>query len=156
MSNKVVAVASTFFYFGYLPLAPGSFASLAGVGLFILLQERLLGYVITLSIITIIGFLSCGKMEKIVGKKDPSCIVIDEVAGMMIALFMLPAISSVMITSFFLFRAFDMFKIYPCSRLESLPGSAGIMLDDILAGVYTNIILHLGLNFSGLRQLLIN
>ena len=78
-------------------------------------------------------------------KKDPSCVVIDEVSGVMIALFMLPIIPSVLFTAFFLFRAFDMFKIYPANKIEKLPSSYGIMFDDIIAGIYTNMTMHIAL-----------
>ena len=77
-------------------------------------------------------------------------VVIDEVVGIMIALWGLPLIWSVMICGFFLFRAFDMFKIYPINKLEAKPGGIGIMLDDCMAGVYTNIILRIALRCAGL------
>jgi len=71
--------------------------------------------------------------------------VIDEVAGVMIAFFLLPQTWAVMWTAFFVFRAFDMFKIYPGNKLEGVKGSGGIMLDDIMAGIYTNIVMHVAL-----------
>jgi len=76
-------------------------------------------------------------------------LVIDEVVGVMIALWGLPLTWSVMICGFFLFRAFDMFKIYPINKLEAQPGGWGIMLDDCMAGVYTNIILRIALRCAG-------
>jgi len=91
------------------------------------------------------GIWASGKMEKLAGKKDPSCVVIDEVAGILIAFFLLPAQWPVIITAFFVFRAFDMFKIYPINRFEKLPGSWGIMMDDVVAGLYTNIVVHVAL-----------
>ena len=60
---------------------------------------------------------------------------------------MLPVRFPIMITAFFLFRAFDMFKIYPANKFEKLSGGAGVMLDDIIAGIYTNIIMHIALRF---------
>ena len=98
----------------------------------------------------ILGIMTTGIMEKRMNQKDPGCLVIDEVVGVMIALWGLPLIWSVMICGFFLFRAFDMFKIYPINKLEAQPGGWGIMLDDCLAGVYTNIILRIALRCAGL------
>jgi phosphatidylglycerophosphatase A len=101
-----------------------------------------------LAIITVVGFLTAGQLEKQTGAKDPGCVVIDEVCGMLISCFMLPLSWPVLITAYFLFRAFDMFKIYPAYKLEKLPGSVGIMMDDIVAGIYTNVIMHIALRFA--------
>ncbi len=89
------------------------------------------------------GFLTAGRMEKIVAEKDPPCIVIDEVAGALIAFFMLPLSWPVFWSTFFVFRAFDMFKIYPANIFEKRNGACGVMMDDIIAGIYTNIIMQI-------------
>ena len=88
-------------------------------------------------------------MERLEGHGDPSCVVIDEVAGALIAFFMLPFSWSVTLTTFFLYRAFDMFKIFPINKIEKLGGSVGIMGDDLLAGFYTNLIIHLAIRVTG-------
>ena len=67
----------------------------------------------------------------------------------MISFFLLPPTTSVLITAFFLFRAFDMFKIYPVNKFEPLKGGVGVMMDDIIAGIYTFIVMHLALRFIG-------
>ncbi len=82
-------------------------------------------------------------------KKDPPCIVIDEVAGSLIAFFMLPMNWPVFWSTFFVFRAFDMFKIYPANILEKRSGSVGIMMDDIVAGIYTNLIMQIAIRLAG-------
>ena|SRR3989338_3929317 len=140
---------ATFFYVGYFPVAPGSAASLLGGAFYLFLYFNVVAYLFVFIAITALGFLVCGRVENSVGKKDPSCIVIDEVAGAMIAFFMLPLNLSVFITAFFLFRAFDMFKVYPINRLEKLPGSAGVMMDDIVSGLYTNLIMQFALKVTG-------
>jgi phosphatidylglycerophosphatase A len=145
MIKDFKVMLATFFYIGFLPKAPGSIATLVGVVLSYALMNNTPLYVAVTILVTVIGFWVGGDAEKKIGKKDPGCIVIDEVAGVMIAFFMLPMTWSVMWTAFFVFRAFDMFKIYPGNKLEGLPGSRGIMLDDIIAGVYTNIVMHLAL-----------
>ena len=145
----MIKLLSTFFYIGYSPFAPGSAASLAGVFICYALQSHAALYIVVWAIVTILGFAFSGQMEKMAGKKDPSCVVIDEVSGMMIALFLLPFTWPVVVSAFFLFRAFDMFKITPANKMESLPGAAGIMMDDIVAGVYTNIAMQVALRLVG-------
>ena len=149
MSDKIVKFITTFGFIGYLPLAPGSMASIAGGLIAIYLSHSLLTYFAVWIIITVLGFVASDRMEAISGKKDPGCIVIDEVSGIMIAFFMLPHTTPVMVTAFFLFRAFDMFKIYPVNKLESLKGGVGVMMDDILAGVYTFIVMQVALRLIG-------
>jgi len=78
---------------------------------------------------------------KILGLKDPQIIVIDEIAGFAVAAFLTSALPG-LIVAFVLFRFFDIAKVYPASRLESLPGGAGIVLDDIMAGLYTFLIVR--------------
>jgi len=150
MKTHFVKLFTTFFYIGYFPRAPGSVASIAGVALYCLLHAHLSVYVGILVAITIIGFLTSGEMERILNQKDPSCVVIDEVAGMMVALVMLPAIPLVVISAYVLFRFFDIFKTYPINKLEALEGGTGIMLDDLMAGFYTNVLMHIAVKLVGI------
>src|SRR5262245_13625043 len=109
MSNKLAIFLSTFFYVGFLPLAPGSAATLVGCGLAYMLKDNLPIYVLVWAVITVVGFVSSDKTEKAMKQKDPGEIVIDEVSGCMLAFFLLkPFTFPVAITAFFLFRAFDM------------------------------------------------
>ncbi len=145
MINKLAKMVATFFYVGYLPAAPGTIASLLGLFLYIIIMGNTVVLLSTIIVVILLGFLLSGKAEKSFGMKDPGCIVIDEIAGILISLIFLPVQFNVLITAFFLFRAFDMFKIYPANKLESLGGSMGIMMDDIMAGIYTNIIMQVAL-----------
>lgn len=135
---------------GFFPAAPGTMATIAGVGVAYFLSNNLAVYTIVMVILLALGIMASGIIEKQLNQKDPGIVVIDEVVGVMIALWGLPLIWSVMICGFFLFRAFDMFKIYPINKLEEQPGGWGIMLDDCLAGVYTNVILHIAMRCAGL------
>ena len=153
MSNRVVKLCATFFYAGYLPFAPGTMASVAGFLLYIFLCRHMTLCALAFLFIVLVGFLTSGKIERLLNEKDPSCVVIDEVSGAMIAIFMLPLTPSVIVTAFFLFRAFDMFKIYPIDKLEDLKGATGIMMDDIIAGVYTNVTMQVALQLKGLFSL---
>lgn len=150
MTDKFVKLASTFFYVGYFPLAPGTMASLAGGLLALSLSKYPVIYAAVFIAVTFIGFLVSGKMEKLEGKKDPGCVVIDEVSGIMISYFMLPITVPVVVTTFFLFRALDMFKTFPANKLEEMGGGEGIMLDDVLAGIYANIIMQIAVRWAGI------
>jgi phosphatidylglycerophosphatase A len=150
MIDSIPKICATFFCIGYLPVAPGSITTIVGILISFALMGNPVVYAAVTLIVTVIGFVTSGRAEKAIGKKDPGCIVIDEVAGVMIACFLLPATLPVFWTAFFLFRAFDMFKIYPGNKFEGLGGSSGIMMDDIVAGIYTNAVMHLALRWSGI------
>ena len=141
---------ATFFYIGEFPVAPGTLASFVGLLICIIVHPFVGMYIIFFIAITVTGFIVCGKTEKLLKRKDASCIVIDEVAGIMIALFLLPLTPAVLITAFFLFRAFDMFKLYPINRMEQWEGSLGVMADDLLAGIYTNVTMHIAIRWAGI------
>ncbi|MEI6437581.1 MAG: phosphatidylglycerophosphatase A [Candidatus Omnitrophota bacterium] len=149
MGQKLARFLATFGYIGHFPAAPGTMASAAGVGLAFLLRDHVFWYVAVFAVVTVLGFLTAGIVEKMEGKKDPGCVVIDEVSGMMISLFGIPLSWPVMLVGFFLFRAFDMFKIYPANKLEDMGGGTGIMCDDIAAGIYANITLQVALRLAG-------
>lgn len=148
MPDRLLILLASFFYVGKFPVAPGSLASLAGLFLSLSLRNHVPLYLIVTIVLIVIGFTTAGHIERIVKEKDPSLVVIDEVAGAMIAFFMLPPSVPILITAYFLFRAFDMFKIFPVNKLEELPGGGGIMMDDLLAGVYTFIVMHVALKLT--------
>ncbi|MFP4472837.1 MAG: phosphatidylglycerophosphatase A [Candidatus Omnitrophota bacterium] len=140
---------ATFFHIGNFPVGPGTAASFVGALLAVALSGAPVLYVLTFFIVVWMGYRSSGVMEEITGEKDPGRVVIDEVAGIMIAFFLLPVSWPVFWTAFFLFRAFDMFKIYPGKVFELKGGAHGIMMDDIIAGIYTNVIMHIVLWMVG-------
>lgn len=141
IGNFIVISLSTFFYIGYLPFIPGTFGSIAGLFLFYLIKESKFTFILTL-LLLILGFLVAGRAEKIFNKKDAKFIVIDEVSGMFLSLAFIPYDIRLAIAAFVLFRIFDTLKPYPIDRLQALKGSMGIMSDDIVAGLYTNIVLQ--------------
>lgn len=150
MSDKLVKLLSTWFHIGNAPAAQGTAASAAALLMAVICAPNLILYGLVTLVVTVVGFMVSGRMEEIIKKKDPSCVVIDEVAGVMIAFFLLPMSWPVMITAFFLFRAFDMFKIYPVNKFEALSGGTGIMMDDVIAGLYTNIVMQFAIRGAGL------
>lgn len=150
MNIRFAKFIATFAYLGYFPMAAGSIASIIGGLAALALQNHLFLYAAVFLIVTGAGFVASGPVEKAQGEKDPPCIVIDEVSGALIAFFMLPATWPVLFCAFFLFRAFDMFKIYPAYILEQRPGAVGVMMDDIMAGIYTNIVMQIAIRWAGL------
>lgn len=136
-SGKTALVLSTWFGSGCLPIAPGSFGTLAAVPLILVLNNFGIWYsAFTLLIVVGIAVWSAGLTEDLLEKKDPSEIVIDEVAGFLLATALLPFSWLSLGLVFFLFRFFDILKPYPIKHLEKLRGGIGIVMDDILAGLY--------------------
>ena len=131
---------------GYMPLAPGTFGSLVGVAIFLGLTRVAGGTILLLVAIltfTFAGIWAGTRTEEISGRKDPGKIVVDEVAGQLIALLPLLFVNwtiTMVIVSFILFRFFDIVKPYPARRLEALKGGLGVMCDDLIAGVYAAVI----------------
>ena len=148
--KQLAIVFTSFFGVGFFPVAPGTAATFAGIGLIYLIQGNMHLYFAFMFSLLIVSIPVCSYLEAQIGRKDPGFIVIDEVVGIMIGLLGLPLSWPIAIIGFFLFRAFDMFKIYPINRFEALPGGWGIMLDDVMAGLYTNIILHIAIRYAGL------
>ncbi len=141
--NVFCRLIATVFYIGYLPIAPGSMGSFAALFLyyFIGADPLLLRAAIILCIL--LGLLTAGRAEQLFGGKDSGEIIIDEFAGMLVSLYLLPPTMGYIVAAFLLFRFFDIVKPRPIRTVERLSGSLGIMLDDILAGVYTNLILQI-------------
>jgi phosphatidylglycerophosphatase A len=142
MSKNLPKIIATFFYVGYLPFIPGTFGSAAALGLFIFLKPGPLAQYALLALFLSLGFYFSGKAESLFNSKDPKYIVIDEVAGMFLTLLFVPVDFKLLVIGFLLFRVLDTVKPFPADRLQNLKGSAGIMLDDIVAGIYANIILQ--------------
>lgn len=142
MRNRIYKTIASIFYIGYLPVTPGTLGSLAALILYYFINHNFIVNGIVILIIIILGFLTAGRVEKIFGEKDPGEIVIDEFAGMLISLYRLPPTMGYVVTGFLLFRFFDIVKPRPIRNIEKLKGSLGIMSDDIIAGVYTNMILQ--------------
>jgi len=98
---------------------------------------------IVVFVVTSAGVWAATRVERLQGSKDPGKVVIDEVAGQLITFLFIPFVAPwwVILTGFFLFRAFDIWKPYPIRRLEALESGLGIMADDVLAGLYAATIL---------------
>ena len=144
-ANFFIKLVATFFYTGYFPLIPGTFASFLGLILFFILSINTTLYILFTLCILALGFLVSGRAEQILAQKDSRYIVIDEVAGMLfsfISLLFFRYDLLIILIGFLLFRLLDTLKPYPASKIQGMHGSIGIMGDDIVAAIYTNIILQ--------------
>ena len=131
------------FYTGYIPFAPGTFGSLAALILYTIPGFESLAVIVPIIIIfSFYGIFIGNKFESMYGK-DPSQCTIDEMVGMWISLLFLPKTLFISVTAFFIWRAMDIIKPYPARQLEKLNGGLGIMIDDVVASVYSLIIVHL-------------
>jgi len=141
--NRIVTLFATFFYTGFFPFAPATFATLVFLALYWLVPGG--DWIATWTIFVptlVLSIPASSRMEKTHGK-DPHCVVIDEVVGIQVVLLgATPSLAGV-IAAFVLFRIFDVWKPYPIDKLQSLPGGWGIVADDVLAGLYSRIVLVL-------------
>lgn len=141
--RKLVKFITSFFYLGHSPFTPGTFGSLGGVAVYYLVKDRCILHAFTLVFLFMLGWLFTAEAERIYKRKDAKMIVIDEASGMLLALFCVPYSLVCVILGFILFRLFDITKIPPARQLEKFTGAYGVMLDDVIAAIYTNIILQL-------------
>ncbi len=145
MSNELIKFIATGAYSGYSPIAPGTAGSLVGILIYLLAvtlnQVQGFSYFLLTISIVLIGIWVSGKAEYIFNRKDSQKIVIDEIAGILISLFMLPNGFWIMLSGFIIFRIIDISK--PFYVLERLPRGFGVMMDDVAAGIVTNMILRI-------------
>ena len=146
----VVGIASGCFI-GNVPLAPGTFGTVLGLP-FCFLLSKINFYPAMIGVagfIVLAGWIS-HKARGILKMEDPGCIVIDEISGMMVTLLGLPFTPAFVISGFALFRIFDIIKPFPVGLVDKkVPGGAGIVADDVLAGIYANLIIRIFLYVKG-------
>jgi len=126
---------------GYAPIASGTVGSLVAAVALWLIPFSPTALLATLVAVTIAGVWAGSRVERALGAKDPGVIVIDEVAGMFLAVLFLPRTLPVLASAFLLFRLFDIWKPYPARQIQELHGGFGVMLDDLIAGAYALAVL---------------
>lgn len=160
-----LALSFATFGVGYIRLAPGTWGSLVGIGIYLLIRsvgqaiwqlglingwrsEQMSAwhaptFIFIVLLITIVGIWAGGRAAKLMNDKDPQSVVVDEIVGQLIALAFIPFNVAwwMILAGFFLFRLFDIAKPYPIYRLQVLPGGLGVCADDILAGLYAAAVL---------------
>lgn len=144
MREGAAKLIATFFYVGLIPVAPGTFGTLAAIPLFWIISGVPI-YIYLLITVVVIGVSvwAAAETEKIYGRRDPGQIVADEVAGYLVTMILIPPTATYIVVGFFLFRILDILKPPPVRRLEKLPRGWGIVIDDVGAGVYACVLMHL-------------
>jgi phosphatidylglycerophosphatase A len=145
VTTRLAVFICTFGYVGFFPVAPGTIGSLAGLVVYGLLRWSGATWPMEAAVIVLLfvaGTWSGTHAERHFGTTDPGPGVIDEVVGMLITLFLLPSSWAVIVIGFLVFRVLDVIKPYPADRLERLHGGLGMMTDDVMSAVYSNLVLH--------------
>jgi len=154
LRDKGVLFLSSGGFIGNIPFAPGTFGSLLGLPLCFLLS-RVNGWVSVpfLLIFVVLAVWVCNKAQQLIQESDPGCIVIDEISGMMLSLAGLPFNPISAAAGFVIFRLLDIFKPFPIRAVEKkFSGGTGIVLDDLAAGIITNMILRVAFFLSDTHQ----
>ena len=147
--NPIEKFVGSGFYTGYVPLASGTFGSIAALLIYFIPNfEKLYVIIPAILIFSLWGIRLGTKFENLYGK-DPSECTVDEVVGMWITLLFLPKDFFVALTAFVVWRTFDIIKPFPARKSESLHGGLGIMMDDIISAIYSLAIVHLILVIFG-------
>jgi phosphatidylglycerophosphatase A len=143
-TTQLAVLIATVGYSGYFPIAPGTVGSAAGLLAYLIVwwTRSPIVEVALIAVLFAAGVWAGTTAERYFGGIDPGPVVIDEVVGMLITLFLIPVGISGAIAGFVLFRIFDIIKPYPAGRLEALHGGLGVMADDAMAAVYANLTLR--------------
>ena len=145
LREDAVVLLATGFHIGNIPFAPGTLGSLLGLPLGYALAEFAMPVVMICALLFIFfAVWIAHAAEKILKQKDPGCIVIDEIAGMIVTLIGLPFNRVTVVLGFILFRVLDIIKPYPIRNLDKrLPGGLGVVADDVVAGIIANLLLRI-------------
>ena len=149
MKKRLALALATVAGIGCIPFAPGTCGSAVGLLVWLVLPPSASVQAIAIVVLFVIGSWSGGVAEHHFGRTDPSQVVIDEVMGMLITLWLNPVGWVGAAVAFLLFRLFDVIKPYPSNRLERLPGGVGVMADDAMAAIYANLALRACIWSSG-------
>jgi len=145
MINRLILILATGFGVGYSPIAPGTMGTLLTIPIYYFLSSISSPfYELTLLTFFFLSSWISGQAQRYWGRVDDPRIVIDEMMGFLITMLWVPKATVSIIAGFFLFRFFDILKPFPIRRMERRwRGGYGVVLDDVLAGIYSNISLHL-------------
>ena len=150
-NRNLIVELSTLFGVGRFPFLQGTVAAAAGCVLYYLLFQSNLLFIIFTVVVVIVSVPISSYAEKFFGVKDPKQIVIDDFAGMCLALIFVPHSLFYIFSAFIFFRIFDGLKVYPINRIEKVRGGWGVSGDDIVAGIYANLLFHIS---SGIASLI--
>jgi len=149
--GKTALILGTWFGSGLMPFASGTFGTLAALPLVALSSFfPPLSSALFLMIMILVSIWASQVVHRLLKKVDPSEVVIDEVAGLLLTMLWIPLSWGTLLAGFLLFRLFDIWKPWPANAAERLHGGLGIVLDDLVAGLYANLILTVFLYFVSL------
>jgi phosphatidylglycerophosphatase A len=150
--ERAVLFLATGFFIGTVPFAPGTFGSIIGLPIcFLISRLDILVAVICTILFILFAIWVAAAAEKVLKKRDAGAIVIDEIAGLIVTFVGIPLTLKTVIVGFIIFRAFDILKPFPIRFLEKkVAGGSGVVLDDVLAGLYGNLILRLAIYITGI------
>lgn len=139
--HRLALFISTFGYLGYVPVAPGTFGSAAGLAVFYVVRraDSVAAELAAIAVLFALGVWAGTVAERHFGGIDPGPVVLDEVVGMLITLCLLPVNGVGAFAGFLVFRILDVMKPFPSARFEKLPGGLGVMADDGMAAIYGNL-----------------
>ena len=140
--DRVALAVATLGGAGYAPVAPGTVGSAVVVVLLWLMPLGTPGLLVALVVVTAAGIWAGTRVERTLGAKDPGVIVVDEAAGMIASVLFLPRTVAVLAVAFVLFRIFDVVKPPPARQSQALGGGVGVVVDDLVAGLYACLLLH--------------
>ncbi len=152
--KRIAEFIATGFYAGKIRFAPGTWGTLVGLLLFLPVAGHVVAFWILFTLILVVSVPVSSVMERVLGRKDPPSVVIDEIAGYFVTMAALPLVVlpssrtfALCLAGFAFFRLFDIWKPFPINKLQNLPSGWGIVIDDLLAGVYANIGLRVIIHF---------
>ena len=144
--RRVGVIVATVGGAGYFPVAPGTVGSAVGVAVYLLLPR---GWLIPVTVVvTLVGIWAAGEAARHFAREDPGPVVVDEVAGQLLTLLFTGVGLRGAVLGFLLFRILDIVKPWPANRFERLPGGVGIMADDLMAGLYGNVLMQLAVRLA--------
>ena len=146
--DRILKHIATLGFIGYIPVAPGTFGSLAALAAFMFLRPSIPLQVAILLLMIPLATISSHIAERVLNEKDSRHIIIDEFCGYFLSVLFIPFSAGYALAAFFLFRFFDILKPFPVGRMEKLKGGIGIVADDIMAAVYTNAILQIWVHIT--------
>lgn len=141
MKKKLAFVIATWFGLGFSPIAPGTVGTLAALPLYYALRGfGAAGILAAAAVLSLAGIWAAGVVAEVAADEDPQIVVVDEVAGVLVALAFAPHTLGGVALAVLLFRVFDMTKPFPARAAEDLPGGWGIVVDDLVAGVWAAVV----------------
>ncbi len=149
LGKTVIKLIATGLGSGYSPFAPGTAGTLVAIPLYLALSPLSWPlYLASVSLLTLLAVYASGEAEKIFGRKDSPRIVIDEIVGFLWSLALIGLTGWRIVAAFFLFRIFDILKPQPARWCQDrLPGGWGVVMDDVMAGLWANVVIQVALRF---------